>query len=81
MVKILHRMMIALCRDTIILQIKTLLKIGVIQSMVCYLVFLTVLILKQKNCCSKEVMNVGNILKEQPYFGLTDILTINGLII
>ena len=67
MVKILHGMMIALCRDTIILQIKTLLKIGVIQSMVCYLVFLTVLISKQKSCCSKEVMNVGNILKEQPY--------------
>ena len=37
--------------------------------------------IKAKNCCSKEVMNVGNILKEQPYFVLTDILTINGLII
>ena len=37
--------------------------------MVCYLVFLTVLISTQKSCCSKEVMNVGNILKEQPYFG------------
>ncbi len=59
MVKILHRMMIALCRDTIILQIKTLLKIGVIQSMVCYLVFLTVLISKQKSCCFKEVLLFG----------------------
>lgn len=48
MVKILYRVMIALCRDAIILQIKTLLKIGVIQSMACYLVFLTALISKQK---------------------------------